>query len=147
MTEPIVPEQLRRALTAAVPRRQPRPAQPAPAIDERQIDEIRNYVGADRLRDLLTLAQSEITERPKRIRQLAEQEHFARLRNEAHNFTGAVASLGLVGVARATRAVEQAPPGTKLALALDRLDRESLRGRMAVALLLSGLPVKAAVNG
>ena len=144
MPERIDSQPSRRAVpvVSAVPRR---PDQPRRAIDQRQFGEIRGNLGADKLQGLLALAQYELTERPKRIRQLADQEDFAKLRDAAHNFMGAVATVGLAGVARAARAVELAAPGT--ALALDRLDRESMRGRMAVARLPTELAPGAVVKG
>lgn len=116
-------------------------------IDRNQLEDIGTSPGPAKLARLLELARSELAERPRAIRQCAERQDFARLRSEAHNFKGAVASIGLVGVALAAKAVELAAPGTELELALSRLDGEAIHARVALARVTSGEPLDVAVNG
>jgi signal transduction histidine kinase/CheY-like chemotaxis protein/HPt (histidine-containing phosphotransfer) domain-containing protein len=138
MTKPIDSDQLRQSLLsiAAAPRAPGPLAGPAHVIDPCQLDEIRRSVGNDKLHDLLEMVQEELVQRPPRMRLIAEREDFVALRDEAHGLKGAVASLGLVGVALAARAVELAGPGAELEHALDRLDGEAILARTAIAPLL-----------
>ncbi|HEY0164835.1 MAG TPA: ATP-binding protein [Sphingomicrobium sp.] len=138
MTKPVDSDQLRQTLwaIAAAPRAPGPLAGPAHVIDPCQPEEVRQSVGNDKLHDLLEMVQEELVQRPPRMRLIAKREDFVALRNEAHGLKGAVASLGLVGVALAARAVELAGPGAELEHALDRLDSEAILARTAIAPLL-----------
>ena len=109
----------------------------APAIDLKQIEEVLSAIGARKVGKLLGLACAELTSRPPAMRALAEAHDFALLRNEAHGFKGAVASVGLVALARSARAVELALPGAELHHSLDRLESEAIRALVAVRSLLA----------
>lgn len=150
MTKPIEFGQMRQLLsTIAVCRqnRETRVLEPR-TIDQSQLDDIRNCVGPARLARLLELVQAELHRRPAMIRACAERRDFLQLRHEAHSFHGAVASFGLVGVALATEAVELASThGAELALALDRLEDEAMGASVALAPLICGHQVAAAVDG
>jgi HPt (histidine-containing phosphotransfer) domain-containing protein len=108
-----------------------------PAIDLKQIEEVQLAIGASKVGRLLGIACDELASRPRAMRALADAHDFALLRKEAHGFKGAVASVGLVGAARAAKAVELALPGAELHHSLDRLDREATRALVAVRSLLA----------
>jgi HPt (histidine-containing phosphotransfer) domain-containing protein len=108
-----------------------------PAIDLRQIAEVQLAIGAKKVGRLLGLACAELASRPRAMRELADANHLALMRREAHGFKGAVASVGLVGAARAAKAVELALPGPDLHHSLDRLESEAGRALVAVRSLLA----------
>lgn len=109
----------------------------APAIDFKQIEEVQSVIGARKVGKLLGLACAELTVRPPAMRALADSQDFALLRKEAHGFKGAVASVGLVALARSAKAVELALPGADLHHSLDRLESEAIRALIAVRSLLA----------
>ena len=149
MTKPVDSELLGQTLRAiaAAPRTQGPLVGPANVIDQFQVDEIRDSVGEDKLRDLLEIVQQELTTRPGQIRLIARAEDFAAMRGEAHSLKGAAGSLGLVGVALAAWAVELAVPGAELEHALNRLDGEAILAGTALAPLLCELLAGAVSNG
>ena len=116
--------------TATLPSsRRQRPAQ---IIDFSQIGELGEAIGTRKVKKLLELACMELAKRPPAMRQLADANHIALLRAEAHGFKGAVASVGLISVARTAKAVELALPGAELFHSLDRLESEANRALAAV---------------
>jgi len=108
-----------------------------PAIDLKQIEEIQSAIGAGKVSRLLGIACVQLASRPRAMRALADANELALLRKEAHGFKGAVASVGLIGAARAAKAVELALPGADLHHSLDRLESEAGRALVAVRSLLA----------
>ena len=97
----------------------------ARTIDAARLLELRSTLGTAKLDRLLRMLASELERRPDALREASASGDLAEVRSLAHSLKGAVASLGVVGVARAAKAVELAAPGTELDLALNRLDAEA----------------------
>lgn len=93
-------------------------------IDAGRLTELRQTLGSQKLDRLLRMLAGELTQRPAGIRSRADAGDLPAVRSQAHSLKGAVASFGVVGVARAAKAVELAAPGAELDVALARLDSE-----------------------
>jgi hypothetical protein len=106
--------------------KRPRP-RPSHVIDFDQIGDLAAALGDCKVKTLLELACIELARRPPAMRRLADGGDVALLRAEAHGFKGAVASIGLISVARRAQAVELALPGADLHHSLDRLESEAIR--------------------
>jgi HPt (histidine-containing phosphotransfer) domain-containing protein len=104
----------------------------ARTIDDARLVELRMTLGTAKLDRLLRMLAIELERRPDALREKADAGDLAEVRSLAHSLKGAVASFGVVGVAKAARAVELASAGAELDVALNRLDVEA---RMAVCLL------------
>jgi len=111
------------------------PADESP-IDESRLTELRNILGPAKLHSLLEMLGVELSSRPALLRSAAAADRVDDLRGQAHSLKGAVDSLGVVGVARAAKAVELAMPGPELELAMARLDCEVAHARLAISRLL-----------
>ncbi len=111
------------------------PADESP-IDESRLTELRNILGPAKLHSLLEMLGVELSSRPALLRSAAAADRVDDLRSQAHSLKGAVDSLGVVGVARAAKAVELAMPGPELELAMARLDCEVAHARLAISRLL-----------
>jgi len=111
------------------------PADESP-IDESRLTELRNILGPAKLHSLLEMLGVELSSRPALLRSAAAADRVDDLRGQAHSLKGAVDSLGVVGVARAAKAVELAMPGPELELAMARLDCEVAHARLGISRLL-----------
>ena len=140
LTKPVDSHELFAAIdliASAPPVCETRPG-PVPAIDFKHLHEIQAAIGVKKLERLLEMACAELSARPPAMRAIADSNDLGLLRKEAHGFKGAVASVGLVAVARAAKAVELALPGAELHHSLDRLESESNRALVAVQSYLAG---------
>ena len=117
----------------------------ARTIDVSRLVELRMTLGPAKLDRLLRMLAIELERRPDALREQADAGDLAEVRSLAHSLKGAVASFGVVGVAKAARAVELASAGAELDIALNRLDVEAGMAVRLLADLLNDDPRSAAL--